>query len=264
MKKKYEALSLSFLFVNLIYTYGVLHLQPSMGDEIVGELYRLFHLFGNHNVVSTFGLSAFCFLIGMSGSFVMALCGFHARHPLSMIQGFLSLVQGLLGCRVMTLFLHNRHLVSQGLVGPLGTFSTITILFVLCQTIFSLIVEMAVRNHIQIMDHSLKMPLIENISLSSLFAFITLISYGLMSLVSLTNIYVLFYLNIILLTGVLGCFSTGMSECLRKISHQHTVHGILLILICLISFMRLSLISCLLCLIVLLLAIKKVPQDFNE
>ena len=36
MKKKYEALAISFLFVNLIYSYGVVHLQPSIGDEIIG------------------------------------------------------------------------------------------------------------------------------------------------------------------------------------------------------------------------------------
>ena len=45
MKKKYEALAISFLVVNLIYSHGVVHLQPSIGDEIVGMLYNLFHLF---------------------------------------------------------------------------------------------------------------------------------------------------------------------------------------------------------------------------
>ena len=45
MKKKYEALAISFLFVNLVYSHGVIHLQPSIGDEIVGMLYNLFHLF---------------------------------------------------------------------------------------------------------------------------------------------------------------------------------------------------------------------------
>ena len=40
MKKKYEALAISFLFVNLVYSHGVIHLQPSIGDEIVGMLYN--------------------------------------------------------------------------------------------------------------------------------------------------------------------------------------------------------------------------------
>ena len=38
MKKKYEALAISFLVVNMIYSHGVVHLQPSIGDEIIGML----------------------------------------------------------------------------------------------------------------------------------------------------------------------------------------------------------------------------------
>ena len=56
MKKKYEALAISFLFVNLVYSHGVIHLQPSIGDEIVGMLYNLFHLFEYNTVIVPFGL----------------------------------------------------------------------------------------------------------------------------------------------------------------------------------------------------------------
>ena len=55
MKKKYEALAISFLFVNLVYSHGVIHLQPSIGDEIVGMLYNLFHLFEYNTVIVPFG-----------------------------------------------------------------------------------------------------------------------------------------------------------------------------------------------------------------
>lgn len=262
MKKKYEALAISFLCINLIYTYGVLNLQPSIGEEIVGELYRLFHLF-NNNVVTSFGLPACCFLIGIAGSFVMAICGIHSHSPLSIIQGLCSFIQGLLGVQLMTSFLNNRVLLLKGLVFKLGMLSTITILFVLCNAIFSIIVEMAVRNHIQILDHTLEMPLIENLSLSILFSIITLIIYLVIYLMHTTNIYILFYLNIILLTGVLGCFSIGMSKCLRKLSRSSSIQGIILILICLVSFMRLPLIACVLCIMSILISIKKSPLGLH-
>lgn len=262
MKKKYEALAISFLCINLIYTYGVLNLQPSIGEEIVGELYRLFHLF-NNNVVTSFGLSACCFLIGIAGSFVMGICGIHSHSPLSIIQGVCSFIQGSLGVGLMTSFLNNRALLLKGLVFKLGMLSTITILFVLSNAIFSVIVEMAVRNHVQILDHTLQMPIIDNLSLSTLFCIITLIVYLVIYFMRSTNIYVLFYLNIVLLTGVLGCFSIGMSKCLRKLSRVSSVHGIILILICLMSFMRVPLIACLLCIISLFISIKKSPLGLH-
>ena len=53
MKKKYEALAISFLVVNMIYSHGVVHLQPSIGDEIIGMLYNLFHLF-EYNITFLF------------------------------------------------------------------------------------------------------------------------------------------------------------------------------------------------------------------
>lgn len=258
MKKKYEALAISFLCINLIYTYGVLNLQPSIGEEIVGELYRLFHLF-NNNVVTSFGLSACCFLIGIAGSFVMGICGIHSHSPLSIIQGVCSFIQGLLGIWLMTSFLNNRALLLKGLVFKLGMLSTITILFVLCNAILSIIVEMAVRNHVQILDHTLEIPIMDNLSLSILFSTITLITYLVIYFIHSSNIYVLFYLNILLLTGVLGCFSIGMSKCLRKLSRVSSIHGIILILVCLLSFMRIPLIACLLCVLSILISIKKSP-----
>lgn len=130
MKKKYEALAISFLVVNMIYSHGVVHLQPSIGDEIVGMLYNLFHLFEYNTINAPFGLSAFCFLIGMAGSFVMAICGVHSHNSISILQGILSLIQGLLGAIVMIVFLHDRHLIDKELVGTLGTLTTITILVV--------------------------------------------------------------------------------------------------------------------------------------
>lgn len=63
MKKKYEALAISFLFVNLIYSHGVIHLQPSIGDEIVGMLYNLFHLFEYNTIIVPFGLVPSVFLL---------------------------------------------------------------------------------------------------------------------------------------------------------------------------------------------------------
>ncbi len=63
MKKKYEALAISFLVVNMIYSYGVIHLQPSIGDEIVGMLYNLFHLFKYNMINVPFGLVLFVFLL---------------------------------------------------------------------------------------------------------------------------------------------------------------------------------------------------------
>lgn len=61
MKKKYEALAISFLFVNLIYSHGVIHLQPSIGDEIVGMLYNLFHLFEYNTVIAPFWVECLLF-----------------------------------------------------------------------------------------------------------------------------------------------------------------------------------------------------------
>lgn len=262
MKKKYEALSLSFLVIDLIYTYAVMNLQPSLGEEIVGELYRLFHLL-NEDVVTSFGVPAFCFLIGISGSLVMTICGLHSHTKLSIIQGLLSFIQGMLGIYIMTLFLNNRQLVEKGLVYKLGASSTIITLFVLSNTIFSIIIELAVRNHIQLFDSTLNVPVINNLSLSSLFCIITLIAYGCICFIHTTSIYYLFYINIMLLTGVLGCFSIGMSDCLRKISAYYTIQGSLLILICLISFMRIPIVSCILCLFSIVLSIKKSPLGLH-
>jgi len=47
----------------------------------------------------------------------------------------------------------------------------------------------------------------------------------------------MFGLNLVLLTGVLGCFSIGMSALLRKINTTYMICGSLMVLICLFSFM---------------------------
>lgn len=260
MKKKYEALSISFLIVNLVYSYGVIHLQPSIGDEIIGMLYNLFHLFKYNTINVPFGLSAFCFLIGMAGSFVMAICGLYAHSSISILQGLLSLIQGLLGTSVMTVFLHNRHLIDKELVGSLGTLTTITILIVLCNAILSVLVEMSVRNQIQIFDHALLKPLMSRLPLSILFLIMTLMAYAAVYFLSFKNICYLFVLNLILLTGVLGCFSIGMSALLRKINTFYMIRGSLMVLVCLFSFMRFHVIACLLCVISLIIGIKKSPS----
>jgi len=257
MKKKYEALAISFLFVNLIYSHGVIHLQPSIGDEIVGMLYNLFHLFEYNTIIVPFGLSAFCFLIGMAGSFVMAICGIHSHSSISIFQGILSLIQGLLGAIVMTLFIHDRHLIEKELVGSLGTLTTITILVVLSNAI--LIVEMDVRNHIHLFDHALLKPLMSNFPLSTLFLGITLVAYVIMYFLPVNSICHMFGLNLVLLTGVLGCFSIGMSALLRKINTTYMICGSLMVLICLFSFMRFHIIACLLTVISLIICIKNKP-----
>lgn len=252
MKKKYEALAISFLVVNMIYSHGVVHLQPSIGDEIVGMLYNLFHLFEYNTINAPFGLSAFCFLIGMAGSFVMAI-------SISILQGILSLIQGLLGAIVMIVFLHDRHLIDKELVGTLGTLTTITILVVLCNAILSVLVEMDVRNHIQIFDRALLKPLMSNLSLSILFLSMTLVAYAMMYLLPVRSICQLFGLNLVLLTGVLGCFSIGMSALLRKVNTTYMICGSLMVLICLFSFMRFHIISCLLTVISLIICIRNKP-----
>lgn len=259
MKKKYEALAISFLFVNLIYSYGVVHLQPSIGDEIIGMLYNLFHLFEYNTINVPFELSALCFLIGMAGSFVMAICGVHSHSSISIFQGILSLIQGLLGATLMIVFIHDRHLIEKEIVGTLGTLTTITILVILSNTILSVLVEMDVRNHIHIFDHALLKPLMSNLSLSILFLVITLLAYAIMYLLPINSICHLFGLNLVLLTGVLGCFSIGMSALLRKINTIYMICGSLMVLICLFSFMRLHIIACLLTIISLIICIKNKP-----
>lgn len=259
MKKKYEALAISFLFVNLIYSHGVIHLQPSIGDEIVGMLYNLFHLFEYNTIIVPFGLSAFCFLIGMAGSFVMAICGIHSHSSISIFQGILSLIQGLLGAIVMTLFIHDRHLIEKELVGSLGTLTTIIILVVLSNAILSVLVEMDVRNHIHLFDHALLKPLMSNFPLSTLFLGITLVAYVIMYFLPVNSICHMFGLNLVLLTGVLGCFSIGMSALLRKINTTYMICGSLMVLICLFSFMRFHIIACLLTVISLIICIKNKP-----
>ena len=248
MKKKYEALAISFLFVNLVYSHGVIHLQPSIGDEIVGMLYNLFHLFEYNTVIVPFGLSAFCFLIGI-----------HSHSSISIFQGILSLIQGLLGAIVMTLFIHDRHLIEKELVGSLGTLTTITILVVLSNAILSVLVEMDVRNHIHLFDHALLKPLMSNLSLSTLFLGITLTAYVIMYLLPVNSICYMFGLNLVLLTGVLGCFSIGMSALLRKINTTYMICGSLMVLICLVSFMRFHIIACILAVICLIICIKNKP-----
>ena len=245
MKKKYEALAISFLFVNLVYSHGVIHLQPSIGDEIVGMLYNLFHLFEYNTVIVPFGLSAFCFLIGMAGSFVMAICGIHSHSSISIFQGILSLIQGLLGAIVMTLFIHDRHLIEKELVGSLGTLTTITILVVLSNAILSVLVEMDVRNHIHLFDHALLKPLMSNFPLSTLFL--------------VNSFCYLFGFNLVLLTGVLGCFSIGMSALLRRVNTLYMICGSLMVLICLVSFMRFHIIACILAVICLIICIRNKP-----
>lgn len=260
MKKKYEALAISFLVVNMIYSHGVVHLQPSIGDEIVGMLYNLFHLFEYNTINVPFGLSAFTFLIGMAGSFVMAICGVHSHNSISILQGILSLIQGLLGAIVMIVFIHDRHLIDKELIGTLGTLTTITILVVLCNAILSVLVEMDVRNHIQIFDRALLKPLISNLSLSILFLLMTLVAYATMFLLPVKSICYLFGLNLVLLTGVLGCFSIGMSALLRKINTTYMICGSLMVLVCLFSFMRFHIIACLLSVISLIMCIKNKPE----
>ena len=242
--------------MNLVYSHGVVHLQPSIGDEIVGMLYNLFHLFEYNTVILPFGLSAFCFLIGMAGSFVMAICGIHSHSSISIFQGILSLMQGLLGAIVMTVFIHDRHLIEKELVGSLGTLTTITILVVLSNAILSVLVEMDVRNHIHLFDHALLKPLMSNLPLSMLFLIMTLVAYATMYLLPINNICHMFVLNLVLLTGVLGCFSIGMSALLRKINTMYMLCGSLMVLICLVSFMRFHIIACILAVICLIMCIK--------
>ena len=65
--------------------------------------------------------------------------------------------------------------------------------------------------------------------------------------------------NLVLLTGVLGCFSIGMSALLRKINTTYMICGSLMVLICLFSFMRFHIIACLLTVISLIICIKNKP-----
>ena len=248
-----------FIHIVLFLYYGVIHLHPSIGDEIVGMLYNLFHLFEYNTIIVPFGLSAFCFLIGMAGSFVMAICGIHSHSSISIFQGILSLIQGLLGAIVMTLFIHDRHLIEKELVGSLGTLTTITILVVLSNAILSVLVEMDVRNHIHLFDHALLKPLMSNFPLSTLFLGITLVAYVIMYFLPVNSICHMFGLNLVLLTGVLGCFSIGMSALLRKINTTYMICGSLMVLICLFSFMRFHIIACLLTVISLIICIKNKP-----
>ena len=69
----------------------------------------------------------------------------------------------------------------------------------------------------------------------------------------------MFGLNLVLLTGVLGCFSIGMSALLRKINTTYMICGSLMVLICLVSFMRFHIIACILAVICLIICIKNKP-----
>ncbi len=99
--------------MNLIYSHGVIHLQPSIGDEIVGMLYNLFHLFEYNTIVVPFWVECLLFSYWHGWFFVMAICGIHSHSSISIFQGILSLIQGLLGAIVMTLFIHDRHLIEK-------------------------------------------------------------------------------------------------------------------------------------------------------
>ena len=159
----------------------------------------------------------------------------------------------------MTLFIHDRHLIEKELVGSLGTLTTITILVVLSNAILSVLVEMDVRNHIHLFDHALLKPLMSNFPLSTLFLGITLIAYVIMYFLPVNSICHMFGLNLVLLTGVLGCFSIGMSALLRKINTTYMICGSLMVLICLVSFMRFHIIACILAVICLIICIKNKP-----
>ena len=145
----------------------------------------------------------------------------------------------------MIVFLHDRHLVDKELVGTLGTLTTITILVVLCNAILSVLVEMDVRNHIQIFDRALLKPLMSNLSLSILFLSMTLVAYAMMYLLPVRSICQLFGLNLVLL--------------LRKVNTTYMICGSLMVLICLFSFMRFHIISCLLTVISLIICIRNKP-----
>ena len=118
---------------------------------------------------------------------------------------------------------------------------------------------MDVRNHIQIFDHALLKPLMSNMSLSILFLSMTLVAYAMMYLLPVRSICQLFGLNLVLLTGVLGCFSIGMSALLRRVNTLYMICGSLMVLICLFSFMRFHIIACLLTVISLIICIRNKP-----
>ena len=95
-----------------------------------------------------------------------------------------------------------------------------------------------------------------NLPLSMLFLIMTLVAYATMYLLPINSICYMFVLNLVLLTGVLGCFSIGMSALLRKINTMYMLCGSLMVLICLVSFMRFHIIACILAVICLIMCIK--------
>ena len=98
-----------------------------------------------------------------------------------------------------------------------------------------------------------------NLPLSTLFLGITLTAYVIMYLLPVNSICYMFGLNLVLLTGVLGCFSIGMSALLRRVNTLYMICGSLMVLICLFSFMRFHIIACLLTVISLIICIKNKP-----